>query len=155
MTDVMSIKPDPANKKTEVMLGQLEKHSKRGIRQGFYQLGSDLRNSVRKDVLSKQGKTGRVYVVNRGGRRLRHRASAPGEFSANLSGRMRRSAGFKVRGSKQLDFGFGEEHAKYQEDGTSRMRARPNLGKTVKKRERNAERHFQNELKRAHKNETL
>ena len=147
--------PDKDNKKVEVMLGRLEKHSQRGIRQGFYQLGADLRTSVRKDILDKTGKTGRTYVVQRGGRRLRHRASAPGEFSANLSGELRGSIGFNVRGWRQLHFGAGAKHGAFQEEGTSRMRPRENLGMTVDKNEKNAQAHFKREIKRAHKNETL
>jgi len=133
----------------------LKEFSERGIRQGFYHLGSRLYKSVRKDILSKTGKTGRTYLIRRGGRRLRHRASAPGQFSANLTGELRRSTGFTVRGHKQMDFGFGAKHGLFQEEGTSRMGARPNLGQTVKKNEGNAYKDFKREIKKAHLNEAV
>jgi hypothetical protein len=67
-------------------------------------------------------------------------ASAPGETHANLSGRLRRSIGWKVSGTHEMEWGYGvvqkkdeaPYYAPYVEEGTTRMDARPSLGNAVR-----------------------
>ena len=84
-----------------------------------------------------KNKLGKVYISRDSiGRRRRHRASAPGQTAANRTGRLRKARSFKLRGSDQLEFGFksglGADYAKFVEEGTRNMGARPGLRNTVK-----------------------
>jgi HK97 gp10 family phage protein len=107
-------------------------------------LGKDLKRTANKNILSKP-KGGKVYIARtRGGRRRRHRSSAPGESHANRSGMLRRSLGWKVNGSKSMEFGYGvdkpaPDYGKFVEDGTFKMKPRPSLAIAVKQTNRNSE----------------
>lgn len=78
-------------------LSGIDKEMKAGIRYGLYNFGDKLRKDIRADILSKN-KTGKVYIIKKGNRRYRHRASASGEAPANLTGNLRASVGFDVQG---------------------------------------------------------
>ena len=67
-------------------------------------------------------KSGRMY----GG----HQASAPGEYSAPRTFALHNSTAYEAS-AERIRFGVGVEHGIYQELGTSKMGARPNLGKAV------------------------
>lgn len=149
----MRVKVDRNNEKAWISVKQHKRATRRGIRQGFYFLGRDLRKTAQEGI-KKGPKTGKIYLIKSGGRRRRHQASAPGEYPANLSGKLRRGIGFKVRGSDQLVFGAEADYAPYLERGTSRMKARPSLLKAIEANERNARQHFVREIKRANLNET-
>lgn len=72
---------------------------------------------------------GRVYVV--GGKP--HVASKAGETANSLSGGLRDTIRYEVEG-EVLEFGAGNEkidYAKYLEEGTSKMKQRPNYTKTL------------------------
>ena len=69
-------------------------------------------------------KSGRVYGA--------HQASAPGEYSANKSGDLLNSVDYEVSGKEYISFHATSGHAGYQEDGTSKMAARPNLGNALR-----------------------
>lgn len=110
-----------------------------GIRQGFLEFMRDLKHEANRAIL-KDPKTGRVYVRrDRAGRRRRHKSSAPGESHANLTGVLRRSISFKVRGHDRATFGYGAlgddapVYARFVEFGTSRMAARPSLRNAITK----------------------
>lgn len=116
-----------------------ERLTRRAARQAWFRLGAFLRDSASREILRKP-KGGRTYLVRLGGRLVRHRASAPGETHANLSGRARRSLGFKIQGIDTLEFGYGvsvrgsnaaPEYGRFLEFGTSRMAPRPSLGNAV------------------------
>ena len=85
------------------MLDSMPANAARGVERAFWRVGRDLKAEVDRQVLRKP-KTGRLYKV--AGKRRRHRASAPEQSHANLSGTLRKSTGFKV-GSKSMDFGYG------------------------------------------------
>ena len=90
---------------------------RQAIRQTFFQMGREIKKKAIKAINDKKGKTGRVYMVrttvksghNKGklGRRRRHRASAPGETHANLSGDLRDSLGWQVHGTDSMEIGYG------------------------------------------------
>lgn len=60
-----------------------------------------------------------------------HQASAPGEYSAFLSGEHLKSIDYDVQGSRQFEFGAGAPHSIFLELGTSKMEPREDLGQTV------------------------
>ena len=69
-------------------------------------------------------KSGRMY----GG----HQASAPGEYSAYLSGEHFHSIDYSVQGPRQFEFGADEPHSVFIEVGTSKMEPREDLGQSVR-----------------------
>jgi len=148
-------KVDKTNRKVELQIKNLTELTTRGIRQGFFRLGSALKKDLNDQVLEKN-KTGKVYIVRtRGGQRgsgraRRHQSSAPGQTPANLTGNYRRNIGYQIHGSDQLQFGIrdGAEYATFLESGTSRMRPRPGLGNTVKKMQGQANEYFSDSLKK-------
>lgn len=146
---MMEVRQDPMNKQTWLRLDNLESATKRGIRAGWFSFAKDLQDSANREILRKP-KSGRVYMIRTRGGRRRHVASAPGETHANMSGTLRKSMGWKVRGAKTMEFGYGvtskqaPPYAEAVEEGTRRMAARPSLGIAVRKNLRNAEKHFVN-----------
>lgn len=117
-------------------LEETELRTNRAIRMMWFDLGDDLLSSAQREIL-KGRKTGRVYII-RGpsGRVRRHRASAPGETHANLSGELRKAAGWKVHGNGDMSFGYGltrgsPVYDEFVEFGTLRMEARPSLQNAV------------------------
>lgn len=125
--------------KSLTYLRDLDHHNeamKRGTRLAFYSIGKE---NVRetKELIKKGPKTGRLYRLK--GRKYRHRASAPGEPPANLTGRLRKGVDFEVRGSDQMQFGDRVFYGFFLERGTKKMRPRPHLSRAVKKNERYAE----------------
>lgn len=151
---MMDVKMQPGSDAVLLRIKKAGQITKRGIRQGFFSLGKDLKASANEDILRKP-KKGRTYIV-RGpsGRKRRHVASAPGESHANLSGKARRSIGWKVYGAERMEFGYGggpetpPDYVDYLERGTSRMAARPSIGNSVSKNIRNAEVHFVKQIMR-------
>jgi len=151
---MITIKADRHNRDVLLKITHAGELTERGIRQGFFRLAKDLQATANKDILRKP-KKGRTYIV-RGpsGRKRRHVASAPGESHANRSGKLRRSMGWKISGSKLMEFGYGAgpdtppEYAPFVENGTRRMEARPSLGNSVTKNIRNGEMHFVREVMR-------
>ncbi|MDY0193657.1 MAG: HK97 gp10 family phage protein [Aliarcobacter butzleri] len=72
---------------------------------------------------------GRVYIV--GGKT--HIASRAGDSPNNLSGNLKKTIRHEVENTT-LEFGAGNEtinYAKFLEDGTQKMDARPNYTKTI------------------------
>ena len=145
----VQFKEDPKNKTVYLKIDNLGEITQRSIRQGFFMLGKDLKATANKNILSKP-KGGKVYVT-RGpsGRRRRHRASKPNETHANLSGTLRKSLGWKVKGSQSMEFGYGivspaPDYSKFVEFGTRRMAPRPSLQIAINQTNRNAELYFGN-----------
>lgn len=123
---------DPKNEKTMLNLAQMPQKIKRGIRRGAYLSGKKLVRETRNRINDKP-KSGRTYTIYTGigGKALRrprkHIASAAGEAPAVISGSLRKSVDFKVRGNKRLDFGAGSssvEYARILEVGGSTGRGR-------------------------------
>lgn len=144
--------PDRKNRKVYANIKGLKNAAHRSIRHGWFDLGQDLKKTASANILARP-KSGRVYVRrDRAGRRRRHVASAPGETHANLSGRLRKSLGWKVRGASQMEFGYGVDkettpYAPFVENGTRRMSARPSLKIAVESTSRNADTYFSRRFK--------
>lgn len=152
---MFKFKADKKNPSVELQIENLAQRTKRGIRQGFFQLGSALKVDMNAEVL-KKNKTGRVYIVrtSRGrrgtGRRRRHRSSAPGQTPANLTGNYRRAIGYQIHGSDSLEFGIRDDvdYGDFLESGTSRMSPRPGVGNTVKKMQGQADEYFMGNIEK-------
>ena len=135
----------------------MDRDMRRSIRQGMYFIGKDLVKTAQRKILD-QPKTGKTRIVRRGKtrRRVRHTASAPGEAPANLSGGLRRSIGFKVQGSSQLEFGAGGQdliYARPLELGNPKggLKKRPYLIPSIKENFRNMSLHLENNIKKGFK----
>lgn len=136
------------NREVFLSLENIEENTRRGIRQGFFRVGHLLRDNLRKETI-KKNKTGKLYVRRtKSGRRRRHRASAPGETPAKLSGNYRKNIGFQIKGSESMEFGIRDDvdYAEYLEDGTRNMKPRPGVGNTVKDTEKDTQRFFESSL---------
>lgn len=149
----IEFKEDFRNKRVYIKINDLENITRQSIRRGFFMLGKDLVRETSKQIL-KHPKTGRVYLLRTpSGRRRRHRSSAPGETHANLTGKLRRSLGFRIGGFRTLEFGYGvdkkaPEYGKFLEFGTARMAARPSLQNAMKAVNRNAETYVESEFEK-------
>jgi len=129
------------NRDSFASVDKMPKVLKKAIRKGAYISGKQLVANARNEM-TRGSKFGRTYRIYRGlgGSRLSaprlHRASAAGESPAVISGKLRASTDFKVRGSRTLEFGAGNSmvnYAKFLEEGTSRIAPRRYLRGTVRK----------------------
>lgn len=155
---MIEFKGAPDNKVTLLKLQNLEMLTERGMRQGWFAFGDDLKREANREIL-RTPKGGRVYVRRiRGGRRRRHVASSPGESHANMSGRLRKSLGWIVRGASELEFGYGvdvgrdaPEYAAPIEFGSRRMKPRPSLQNAIRAKIKDAQNNFDRQIGRAMK----
>ena len=137
------------NRKVFAVIEDLPGLTRRGLRQGMFKAGQGLIGEANREIL-KGSKTGIVYIRRtRAGRRRRHKSSAPGETHANLSGALRKSLSFQLRGSSEIEFGYGvssgkdaPEYAKWVEFGTTKMKARPSLNNALDAEQGNMTQHF-------------
>lgn len=147
---MFTVTASAGNRRVEIAMRGLENAGRRGIRQGFYELGKDLVKQARQNII-KGPKTGVVYKVR--GRRRRHRASAAGQPPANLTGTLQKSVGFQLQGSHEMEFGYRDSapYGVFLEGGTRNMEPRPNLIKVVEGSPKNAREHFTREIAKAHR----
>ena len=127
-------------KKSITYLDEISRHDemmRRGFRLAFYNIGKE-NTRYAKEIIKVGPKTGRLYRIP--GRKRRHRASAPGEAPANLTGNLRKGVDFEVKGPYQMEFGDQVFYGKFLEEGTKRMEPRPHLKKSVAHNEPYAER---------------
>lgn len=113
-----------------------------GLDEAGHMVGQQLVRQAREGILN-GAKSGRVYdtlfftigtgpgrrVISYGSRGA-HQASAPGEYSANDTGNLVGSIDYTMSGDT-LSFHSTSPHAGFQEEGTDRMAARPNLLKAI------------------------
>ena len=145
---MLSVTDSRGNQEIFRQIDNIEMLTTKGIRRGFYRLGTGLVKELRQ-VMLKKNKRGRVYTRRiRGGARRRHVSSAPGQTPASLTGNYRNNIGYQIRGATQLEFGVrnGAKYAKFLEEGTGKMGARPGLRNTVKATRRNARTFFETAL---------
>ena len=122
-------------------LHNISMHTRQGIRNAFFALGKDLKQTSRRLILDPP-KDGRIYHIRRNGHTVKHRASAPGQPPANFTGNLRRSVDYTVNGSHEMRFGAGNgknvKYARRLELGGKRLEPRPYLKPSIKKNEREA-----------------
>lgn len=144
---------------TIIRINNLAKRTKQGLRQGMFKVGQALVSEANREIL-KGKKTGRIYFIKfrgqgRGKRRFAHQSSAPGETHANLFGDLRRSLSYKLRGSTEIEFGYGVSsgenappYARALEFGINtkdkRIKPRPTLKNAIKSEQGNLVQHFEN-----------
>jgi hypothetical protein len=121
------------------ILANLAQNFRRGVMGGGHAAVGLVVRQAQQGILN-GSKSGRVYTTYfrsgpRGvfpvGSRPPHQASAPGEYSASDTGALAAS----ISGSNtimQMRVSATAPHAGYQEYGTSRMQARPNIGNAVR-----------------------
>ena len=135
----VGVREDKRNETVYREVDQMTTRLQQVFRRGFITYMQALQRRANREILHGK-KSGRVYRVRVNGRVRNHRASAPGETHANLSGRLRRSLSWKVHGWQRAEFGYGVAsnasnvapvYAPFVEFGTSRMAARPSLQNTV------------------------
>ena len=114
----------PEGLKVLIDLGHAPEKFQSACREGLYETGKLLQKTVSQGIL-KTKKSGKFYKYR--GRRMQ--ASAPGEYTANRTGELRRGYNFQVDGFKRMRFGNEVEYSAFIELGTRRMKARPNIGK--------------------------
>lgn len=144
----MSFTLTAQNKKAQIQIDNTIRLTKKGIRQGFYNLGKVLRGTASKDILAKD-KTGIIYRIRRGKIIRNHQSSAESETFANLSGAARRSLGFDVRGANELEFGFRKAEETFYTKILEGSLNRPALANTVTKESGNTVMIMETELKKA------
>ena len=140
---------DRENAKVFATIEDIPNLTKRGLRQGMFKVGHSLIAVANREIL-KGEKTGITYIRrDRAGRRRRHLSSAPGETHANRTGLLRRSLSFQLRGSSEIEFGYGVSsgkeapvYAKFVEFGTTKMKARPSLLNALNAEQGNMTQHF-------------
>lgn len=120
----MRIYADTATQKILSNLMQSDKRTQFQVEKGLFAVGKVLLEELSRSFL-KETKTGRVYRYK--GRR--YRASAPGQAPANVSGTLRKSAGFEVQTGSQIAFGYrdSQNYGRNLELGTKRVKPRPAL----------------------------
>jgi HK97 gp10 family phage protein len=148
---VIDIKAAPGNNVAIENLKTQPRRVMKAIRRGFYMFGKELVKASKAGILAGP-KTGRVYKV----RGRKRRASAPGEYPANQTGNLRSAINFSVNGDDELQFGAQEEgskrdakYAKFLENGTSRMRARPFLIRPLKEKAQDGVKFIQTEVEKS------
>lgn len=118
--------------KAFLSLSTMKNATERGIRKAFFFSGKELVKQSNRLILDPP-KTGKVYRIGN----KNHRASAAGEAPANVTGVLRRSIDFEVKGSTELEFGAKAPYAGFLEKGTSKMDPRPYLLPAIYKQQSN------------------
>lgn len=146
---------DPTTHRTLRATEMMPRQVKKGMRMGAFISGKQLVNDLR-SKMSQRGRSGRTYRITRGvGGTLKsprdHRASSPRELPAVITGTFRKSIDFKVRGTTTLEFGSGNDglakgYAKALETGTSKMKKRQPLRKTVNRLQNQVNRNITREI---------
>lgn len=175
----ISIVESPENRHVEIQIRNIAKLNSQGIRKGFYYLGKDLVAESRKLINKKPktGRVYKIRKVI-GGRFVRHVASAPGEAPARITSALFNSLDFDVGGAERMEFGSKRktqytqraigsgftvrglrkteiEYPKFLEEGrlpgkgSPDSKKRPFLAPSVKNNQKNAQEHFNREIKKA------
>lgn len=153
----VKIKIDSGNKKVFAQIERVAEATERGIRRGFFRAGRVIVKEARRSII--QGpKTGKLRRIT--GRLQRHRASAPGEPPANLTGQLQKSTGFLIRGSSEMILGSGGadgiihananenvQYARRLELGDDVIAQRPFLIRAIKNKQKDTERAFEDGMK--------
>lgn len=112
-------------------LRDIERHGEVALnssRRALYNIGKENTRFARQLII-RGPKTGRLYRIK--GRKRRHRASAPGEAPANLTGNLQKKVNFIVNGHDEMQFGDQAPYGLFLELGTRKMKPRPHLSTTV------------------------
>ena len=126
----------------------VEEKIKKDVTAELSVIGASTTKEIKNDM--RKPKSGRFYVY----RKRAHRASAPGESPAVMSGRLIGSVGYKANFFNRLEVGAGSNdiiYAKFLEKGTKRMRPRPYLANFFEENTKNMHETFSGIIRGAFK----
>ncbi|WP_434779269.1 HK97-gp10 family putative phage morphogenesis protein [Neisseria sp. Ec49-e6-T10] len=112
---------------------------------GFRKSGKEITDNIKKE-LSTGARSGRLYII----RGMAHKASAPGQYPAKLSGKLVNSQNYRVA-NKTLLFGNSAHYAAYLENGTRKMDARTFLKPLVEQKTDDIEKNLDHEIQKVFK----
>jgi len=152
---MLNIVSSRGNQRVEKQIEDSPNAVRTGVRFALYNIGVDLVKTAEAEM--RKPKSGRWYTtkVGKQGTPLkkarRYQASAPGQAPAVVSGNLRRSLRFKVRGWNVMSFRaggerFGAPYAPFLEEGTANMAARPFMSTAVLEVEKDAINYFEIEI---------
>jgi len=149
MADSVSFVLLPQNARVIKKLIGLENRTKQGIRQGMFDSGHALIESAGTEIL-RRPKSGRTYIIrDKLGRRRKHIASAPGETHANLTGAARKSLSFQLKGTTELEYGYGVSSSKTAPDYVEKLEeTRPSLQNSIKDKQAVMVQHIERQISR-------
>lgn len=106
---MLTVRGVPGNEKVFRQIAGIPANMARGLKSANLLIGRQVTRDIRKDM--QPPKSGRTYIIRefwRGDRLIRHKASAPGEAPAVLSGSLRASVGY-IPSSRELEIGAGNK----------------------------------------------
>lgn len=98
-----------------------------GIKNALHEIGLDAARSL-SDSINNQSRNGRTYFING----TPYEASAPGEFPANRTSKLKKSMNYITRGNSEVEWGSESPYAGFLEDGTSKMAPRALVQETYR-----------------------
>ena len=119
---MISIKIDRKSRQVIATVPKLTEKYKQNIESALYEIGTEVVKETRR-LIRRRNKTGRLYNING---RL-HRASAPEEAPANLTGKLLKSSNYTVHNQQEMSIGEEVLWALFLELGTRKMAPRPHL----------------------------
>jgi len=135
----VTVRANAETKRVLLGVGKLPYKSRRAIELGMKELGSNLVKTAQDSVIN-EPKYGRWYPSGSVNKlpRDNHRASAPKQTPALVSGDYQRGIHYLQRGN-EVDFGVlaNVPYARYLENGRARMRPRPGLRNSINANARN------------------
>lgn len=124
---------------------RLPKNIAKGLADGFEEMGAGLVRTLRNSILN-EPKYGREYRIKQGGVRRLHRASAPKQTPALITGEYDKATFYKPHGKRGLTFGNTAPYAADLELGRPNMEARPGLLNAITASIRNSRLYLENNL---------
>ena len=115
---MINVKSSPQNAKVFKLINNQPHLFRTGARRGFHINGKIIVNDV-VSKMNKKPKSGKSYKIYTGigGKSLRsprkHIASTPDEYPGVISGDLRKSVDFLVKGYSRMEFGAGNNQVKY------------------------------------------
>lgn len=123
----------PESKQSLAKLNNFDKDSKKAVRLAFYDISKQLVRYSKEKMLEKP-KTGKTYLVKLPGinTRIKHTASSPDEFPADLTRNLIRNHA-AIHTDSRLRFGITDRapYGKPLEIGNDRIKAREFLKRTL------------------------
>lgn len=141
----IKIRKNARSQKVLVSVKNLGASTKEALAEGFERMGSGLVRTLQNSILN-EPKFGREYRISEGGVTKLHRASAPKQTPALLTGEYFEGAFYKPHGANGLEFGDTAPHAEHLELGTDRMLPRPGLGNAITSSLRNSRMYLEESL---------
>ena len=121
--------------KAKIVITHSKRLLDRSIRRGFKLVDDIVQKDLQKGF--REPKTGKFYKTKYG----LHRASAPYEYPAILTGKLSKSIR-STQSRRRLEVGTSIDYAPYLEFGSAKILPRPFIDKTATRTERQTERAF-------------